>query len=223
MKRITLTICAAAFLFAACNNESKTDTTVTDTNKTASASSPETAPEEPYVAPDSAAMMKAWMENATPGDMHKVMASTDGTWECDVTHWMTAGAPPSPASKSTASYKTVLNGLYQEGVFKGDMMGMAFEGRSVMGYDNVKKKFVSTWYDNMGSGLMLMDGNYDPATKTFTFAGTATNPLTKKDCNMREIVKIVDDNTQHMELYGPDPMTNKEYKTMEIVMKRKKK
>lgn len=219
MKRLTLTICSAAILFTACNNESKTETTATDTSKTAAATTPEN--EAPYTAPDSATMMKAWMEYMEVGPMHKAMAAMNGNWDCEVTHWMSEGAP-AKKSNASANYKTVFNGLYQEGSFKGSFDGMPFEGRSIMGYDNVKKKYISTWYDNMGSGIMLLDGTYDSTTKTFSLAGTATNPMTKKDCNMKEITKWTDDNTMVMEMYGPDMATNKEYKSMEIVFKRKK-
>ena len=36
----------------------------------------------------------------------------------------------------------------------GKMKDMNFKGISLDGYDNVKQKFVSTWIDNMGTGIM---------------------------------------------------------------------
>jgi hypothetical protein len=36
---------------------------------------------------------------------------------------------------------------------------MPFEGISTLGYDNAKKTFFSTWIDNMGTGMMVMEGN----------------------------------------------------------------
>ena len=50
----------------------------------------------------------------------------------------------------------------------GKMKDMQFKGMGVEGYDNVKKKFVSSWIDNMGTGIQFSEGTYDPATKTFT-------------------------------------------------------
>jgi hypothetical protein len=101
-------------------------------------------------------------------------------------------------------------------------MGMPFEGIATVGYDNAKKVFVSTWIDNMGTGLMKTSGPWDEATKTMTLTGTQTDPARGKDCHVREVFKVVDDNTQLMEMYGPDPMTGKEYKMMEIKFTRKK-
>jgi hypothetical protein len=42
-----------------------------------------------------------------------------------------------------------------------------------------------------------------------------------KMCSMKETFTIIDDNTQKMEMYGPDPKTGKEYKMMEINLSRK--
>ena len=35
----------------------------------------------------------------------------------------------------------------------GKMKDMQFKGMGVEGYDNVKKKFVASWIDNMGTGI----------------------------------------------------------------------
>jgi len=56
------------------------------------------------------------------------------------------------------------------------MMGMPFEGIGINGYDNLKKKFVSTWIDNMGTMIVMSTGTFDPATKTFTYMGEMDNP-----------------------------------------------
>jgi hypothetical protein len=40
-----------------------------------------------------------------------------------------------------------------------------------MGYDNAKKKFVSTWIDNMGTGMMTAEGEWNPSKKSIEFKG----------------------------------------------------
>lgn len=218
MKRITITICTATFFFFSCNNEKTADVASSTTSK----DSTEAAKAETTSPPmDSAAMMKAMMDYATPGEMHKLLASFNGTWKGEVTMWMDPAGPPSQ-STATSTNRMIYNGLYQETKHKGNFMGMQFEGTSIWGYDNAKKKFVSTWFDNMGSGIMKVEGDYDPSSKTFSFSGIATNPLDGKDCNIRETLQIIDDNTQLMKMYGPDPKTGKEYQTMEIKMTRSK-
>ncbi len=166
------------------------------------------------------AEMKAWMDYMTPGEVHKMLAKWDGEWNEDITHWM---KPGDQGQKSTASCvnKMILGGRYQESKHTGSFFGSPFEGISTTGYDNKKKVFVSSWVDNMGTGIMTMEGTWDDKSKTMNLAGKATDPMTGKDCTVRETFKIIDENTQVMEMYMTQP-GQKEYKTMEIKFTRKK-
>ena len=168
---------------------------------------------------DSAAMNKAMQDFATPGKMHKWLASLNGNWEATVIGYSNPAKPDT--SKVSQSYSMTLNGLYQEGKLTGNMMGMAFEGRSITGFDNAKKEFVSTWIDNLGSGIIVMNGSYDESAKTMNLKGTQSNPVTGKDSGIREVMKILDDNTYILEMYGDGP-DGKEIKFMEGTFKRKK-
>jgi hypothetical protein len=106
--------------------------------------------------------------------------------------------------------------------FSGNFMGMPFEGQAITGYDNFQKKFISTWVDNMGTGIMKMEGTWDDASKSITYTGKMVNPANGKECKMREVYKYIDDNTELMEMYGPDSKTGKEFKNMEIKLTKKK-
>lgn len=214
MKQITLTLCAATMLLFACNDKKKTDEGKTATTDTKMES------KETMAMPDSATMMKNWQDYMTPGDVHKMMAKWDGTWNGDVTMWMNPGAPEQK-STSTAVNKMVFNGLYQQSTHTGNMMGMPFNGMSTVAYDIHKKEFMSTWIDNMGSGIMLLKGPWDEATKTITLKGTMTDAGTKADVDVRETFQIIDDNTQEMKMYVMMP-DGKEFNTMNIKFTRKK-
>lgn len=215
MKQKFLTVLAAAFLFAACNNEKKEDKGKENPADTAANKSSDNA-----AMPDSATMMKNWQEYMTPGDMHKMMAKWDGEWTGEVTMWMYPGAPEQK-STSTAMNKMILDGRYQQSTHSGTMMDMPFNGVSTVGYDNHRKEFVSTWIDNMGSGMMVMKGPWDEATKTINLKGKVVDAGTKQDTDVRETFKIIDDNTQEMEMFMMMP-DGKEFKTMNIKYTRKK-
>ncbi|MBX2932585.1 MAG: DUF1579 domain-containing protein [Chitinophagaceae bacterium] len=210
MKRLNFFI-AALILFASCNNANKGDNEQQN----------DTAVSEAFVPVDSATAEKNWQEYMTPGAIHKMMASWDGKWNTTITMWMSADATPIEATGSCVN-KMVLNGLYQESVHTSTMMGMPFEGHGVLAYDNAKKTFVSSWIDNMGSGIMHMEGAWNEETKTITLTGKGVDPSSGKDCSMKEIYKIVDDNTQTMEMYGPSPVDGKEMKMMEMKLTRSK-
>ncbi|NMH27069.1 DUF1579 domain-containing protein [Flavobacterium silvaticum] len=215
MKKVFLTMSVIALAFGSCKKaEDKAVTTTTtekDTVKTETAEA-----EKPM---DSAAKMKAWMDFATPGEVHKVLASDTGKWNCDMTFWEGPDAKPEK-STTQADVKMVFDGKYQESVYKGTMMGMPFEGKSTVGFNNASGKAFSTFYDNMGTGFMYVEGTYDAASKTFSFAGETTDPLTKKNVKYREEYVIVDDNTRKMSMF--DTKNGSEYKSMEIVMTRAK-
>lgn len=161
---------------------------------------------------------KAWMSYMTPGEMHKMLANANGDWHENLTFWMSPGASPTQA-ESECTNKMILGDRYQESVHTGMMMGMPFEGRSVVGYDNAKKMFQSTWVDNMGSGIMFLEGKYNEQTKTINLKGTEVDAMTGKTESVRETMKFIDDKTQMMEMY----MTKdgKEYKNMEIKFTKK--
>ena len=216
MKRITIAMFAATFLLIACNNEKKADETKTDVT---SDKASEEKTKEAWIPIDSAMMDKAWKESMTVGEQHTMMAKSNGTWTGEVTMWMADGAPPMKSTSTTVN-KTIYGGLYQESIHKGDMMGMPFEGKSTMGYDNLKKEFFSTWIDNMGSGVLVMTGTWDAASKKLNLSGSM-KCMNGQDAKMREVFTMTDDNNQTLEMYGPDPTTGKEYKTMEIKYTRK--
>ena len=220
MKKI-FTACSAIVLLIACNS-SETKDNKTDSPSTATTAAPEMKKEEAWVVVDSATQMKAMMAYGTPGDMQKMMASWSGAWNADMTMWDHEGAP-AQKMMGAAVNSMVLGGRYQSSKHTGNMMGMPFEGMSLMGYDNALKKFVSSWVDNWGTGIMMMSGPWDEATKTLTLTGSMPDIVRPgKECMMREVFTVVDDNTQHMEMYGPDQKTGKEFKIMEMKMTRKK-
>jgi hypothetical protein len=168
----------------------------------------------------SEAEMKAWMEYMTPGDVHKMLAKSDGEWNEDISMWM---APGAPVQKSTAicMNKMILGGRYQSSTHTGSFSGMPFEGISTVAYDNAKKSFITTWVDNMGTGIMVLEGKWEDKTKTLNLNGKQTDPTTGKELMVRETFQIIDDDKQKMEMFMT-PAGGKEYKSMEIVLTRKK-
>jgi hypothetical protein len=155
----------------------------------------------------------------TPGPIHKWLAGFTGTWEADVISYMDPTKPDT--SKLTQTYAMILNGLYQEAKLTGTMMGMPFEGRSINAFDNAKKKFQTTWIDNFSSGFTYMSGDYDSTSKTLNLKGTQPNPSTGKDMGIRQIMKMIDNDTYTLTMYGDGP-GGKEMKFMEGIFKRKK-
>ncbi|MBK7121929.1 MAG: DUF1579 domain-containing protein [Chitinophagaceae bacterium] len=218
MRNTSLIFCAVVLLMTACNDNSKNATATTDSTATAVTATKTDA--APAAMPDSAAMVKAWEDFKTPGDMHKWMAKTNGSWEGEVTQWMDPNAPPAK-SKATITQSSALGGRYVISKYSGSMMGMPMEGISTLGYDNAKKLFVNTWVDNLGTGIVQMSGTYDEATKTLNLKGFQTDPMTGKESDIREELTTIDNDSYTMIMYGAG-MDGKEMKFMEGLFKRKK-
>jgi hypothetical protein len=195
----------------------------------ATAMSPSAAQPAPSGQPNPAEMMKQMMELSKTGENHKLLADMAGTWTYSIKMWMDPdpNAPPQQ-STGTATRKPIMNGRYfvmdvsgkmQMPGPDGKMKDMQFKGSSIEGYDNVKKKFVATWIDTMGTGIEFSEGTYDPATKTFTY-NLEMEPMPGMKTNVREVLKIVDNNHQTLEWY--ENRGGQEKKTMEINYTRKK-
>jgi hypothetical protein len=173
-------------------------------------------PKKPEMDP---AAMEAMMKAAMPGPMHKALEPMIGTWDTKVTTWMMPGADPI-AGTGTSENKWILGGRYIEQRFKGDFMGMPFEGLGHIGYDNVKKQYFGTWMDNMGTGMMTSTST-GSSGNTMTFKAMFADPMTGKDTAMEEKVTFVDADHQLFEMWAPGP-DGKMFKSMEIAYTRKK-
>lgn len=168
---------------------------------------------------DEKAMMEAFVKAATPGEQHKLLAATAGTWTVETKAWMVPGQP-AEVSTGTAEIKVLMDGRYIAEHVTSEFAGMPFSGLGLTGYDNIKKRYVSTWIDNFGTGIVMMEGDYDPATKTYTYEGTFADPMTGAQKTMRSVAHFVDANKHVAEMYDKLP-DGKWLKTMELTYTRK--
>src|SRR5436305_3621064 len=178
--------------------------------------------------PNQQEMMKQMMELSKLNENHKLLSSLDGNWNYTIKFWMNPDPNAKPEeSKGTAVRKSIMDGRFSimDVTGKMEMPGpdgkkkeMTFKGQGTEGYDNVKKKFVGTWVDSMGTGIMMSEGDYDPATKTFTYTGEMEMMPGMKQ-KIREVVKLTD--KDHMDFEWYEDRGGKEAKTLEINYTRK--
>lgn len=162
--------------------------------------------------------MKKWMDYMTPGKEHQSLAKMNGEWSFTSKMRMDPGAEPQ-VSTGTAKFEMLLGGRYQQLTVTGKMMGMDFNGIGINGFDNAKKVYVSSWIDNVGTGLMFMEGKFDEASGKIIFKGVMVDPITGKDTEYKETIKALDDNNMEMEMFTV--VDGKDIKNMEIKYSRK--
>ena len=202
MKRIVCTVVALAMLAAVV-------AMAADEKKPAAAPTPE----------QQKAQMDAMMAAVMPGPPHEAMKKLEGEFDYTITMIM-PGTPPQEY-KGHRSAKMIMGGRYLDETYMGTFMGMPFEGHGTMAYDNVQKKYLSTWIDNMGTGIMFDSGTGDAAGTTWTMAADMADPMTGKMTATRSVTKVVDADHMTMDMFGPGP-DGKEMKMMSIAATRSK-
>jgi Protein of unknown function (DUF1579) len=165
------------------------------------------------------ANMQKMMKAATPGPQHEMLKKMAGEWNATVTMQMDPSQPPA-VEHSSATLTMVMDRYCQE-VTTGQMMGQPFSGMGLTGYDNVLGKYVSTWVDNMGTGIMTSTGTADASGKVITWTSMMSDPVTGKQTKERMVTTIKDDDHHTLEMYGKPPGGKKEMKMMTIEYTRK--
>jgi len=153
--------------------------------------------------------------DAEPGSVHHNLRMAAGFWSEKVTMWETPTSEPVD-NKMKCNITMILGNRYQVATHTSDFNGFPFEGISTLAYDTASKKFTSTWIDNMGTGMMVLEGTADATGKVITSYGSTTDPSTGEKLKVREIYTVVNENEHKMEMYTT--INGKEFKSMEILL-----
>jgi hypothetical protein len=145
-----------------------------------------------------------------PGPEHEILKKHEGTWDVA----MKFGGME---SKGTVTYKMGLGGMWLVADLESDLLGSKFYGKGMDSYDAASKKYVSYWFDSMGSRPVAMEGTYDKDKKTLTMTGEGPG-MDGKPTKYKSTSEMPDDNTTNFTMWigdGKEP-------AFTIVYKRKK-
>lgn len=165
-------------------------------------------------------MMAKWKEASTPNENHKILNKLVGEWDHTLQWWMEPGSTPEE-SAGTSKVDWIMDGRFVEHNVHGTSMGQPFNGIGIVGYDNVKKQYDSIWIDNMGTGMMHSNGQYDAATDTLSESGSFSCPI-KGDTAYKAKYTFVDQDHYTYEMYMNDMKTGEEFRSMLISYTRQK-
>jgi len=165
---------------------------------------------------DQKAAMEA-MKAATPGDAHKKLDAMIGSFDSKVKVWMDPSKPPEE-SAGTSENTWVLGDRWVQTKHEGTFMGQPYSGIGYTGYDNVSKKYVGTWMDTAGTGMMTMKGTMTGNVMTST--ATMNDPMTGKMATSTMKTTMTDKDHYTMEMWDKMP-NGKMAKIMEINYTRK--
>jgi len=162
--------------------------------------------------------MKAMQEMAAPGEHHEHLAMIVGNWTYTAEFWQ-PGAPDAMEMTGTMSARKLLGGRFVELSWKGDFMGMPFEGLGIDGYDKMKQTYTSEWRDNFGTFTLNYTGSCESDGKVRTTKGTFKDPMSGEMVTDLGKLTFRDDGTVLMESWraGKD---GEKTKLMEAVLTR---
>jgi hypothetical protein len=161
-------------------------------------------------------MMEMWEKINRPGPEHAKFKEGVGTWATVTKSWMGPGEPI--VSNGVSTMELVFDGRYLREDFSCTMMDKPFKGIAIVGFDNVKQKYVSVWLDNMSTGMMMMEGTFDEATKKLTSWGEYLDPMMGKS-KMKSVMHEHSKDKRTFEMYRIMP-NGQEMKEMEITYTR---
>jgi hypothetical protein len=153
------------------------------------------------------------MAFATPGEGHEALKAQVGKWKVRMAFHSPDGT--SMNSEGTSEISWLLDGRYLQENVTTKVMDMPFQGRGTTAYDNLKKCYVSTWIDNMGTGIVTSEGKYDPAQKIFTYDMMMPDVVRGEYVKWRMVQTMVDKDHWRVEMFGPG-IGGDEMKQMEL-------
>jgi Protein of unknown function (DUF1579) len=111
-----------------------------------------------------------------PTAEHERLAKDVGTWDATVKSW-TRGPDSEPTvSQGVEAVKLLPGGLWTHSEFDGKFGDQEFHGCGQTGFDTRKGKYVGTWVDTMTTEIMMMEGDYDAASRTMTMHAKGRGP-----------------------------------------------
>jgi len=167
---------------------------------------------------DEKAAMEAMQAASSPGEAHKKMEPLAGTFSVKAKAWMDPSKPPE-LSEATTERKWIFGGRYLDENYQGSFMGQPFTGKGTYGYDNVTKRYFSTWIDSMSTSTSTSTGALEG--KVIKYKGSMSDPVSGKVVPSIMNLTITDNDHHTLEMWGPGP-DGKNVKWMELVYSRVK-
>ncbi len=208
---VSAVLLTGIIVFAGCQVYSEAQSVQTDSAQTDN---------HPQMTPEQKAEMEMWQKLAAPSEHHKHLNYFVGKWMTVTKMWMGGPGSPPTETQGTSDIKWVLDGRFLMDEHKGTMMGQAYEGIGITGYDNYRNMYYSSWCSNMQTNFLTMAGMRNPETGNFTYYGEMDEPALKvTGRTVKYVTRIIDANKYVFDII--DLHAGDGYKVIEITYVRK--
>ena len=151
--------------------------------------------------PDPMAMFGDAAKYLTPNENHQWLGQFIGEWDATSRIWMMPGQAPME-SKGKASVRWLVEGRWIISESDMTMFGMPVKTTAILGYDNFKKKYVSTTVDSFQTCMLNAEGFRDQAGTALHLYGPMDEYLTgENDKTVRYTHRIVSPDKRILEVH----------------------
>ncbi len=158
--------------------------------------------------------MQAWAAYSTPGAEQDWLSKQAGTFVTKAS-FRTFPEAPWVESEGVVVRRMDMGGRFLVEDFSGTLMGMPFLGRGTTGWDNGRSMFVTTWYDNMSTGIAQGIGQWNDDRTKIEWEITQTDPMTKSPITTKAEWWWRKDGTLVFDSWMPSP-TGEHFHAMRI-------
>jgi hypothetical protein len=109
-------------------------------------------------------------ELMAPGPEHAALMALAGDYDVTGKFWMMPHSAPAE-STAKATFTPILGGRYLRQDYHGSMMGVAYDGIGIEGFDRGRGRYTSVWVDSISTGQLALEGASGDGGATRTYIG----------------------------------------------------
>lgn len=160
------------------------------------------------------------MESRMLTPMHHMLMGAIGHWQIEIRTWATPEQKEPSSSVFECETRPLGDGKFAISEIRGISNNMPYEARCVMGFNSVTQKFERVWFDNLSTGVLMLEGTYDQAANKITYNGKVKDPRTHQDVPIRQVLDMTDPGNQVLTVFT-QLKEGKDYKSMELIYRRR--
>jgi hypothetical protein len=164
--------------------------------------------------------MQESMKLMMPGDGHRTFSTMTGKWVGTLRIWNPAAPTSAPMESPTESEsRLVLGGRFVVEEATGSIARMPMQRMSILGYDNLTKRYTLVFYSSMETTTNIATGTLDAEGKVLTLRGEFEDAQGKHP--FKNVIRMESDDVHIFESYKIMP-DGTELKAFEQVSRRSK-
>lgn len=149
---------------------------------------------------------------------HGLLERLSGRWNTTVRLWPSASDTHAVESIGKSESHMTLEGRFLIGQDSAHLQDKRYGDMAVMGFDNLKHRYVMTWADSRSTGLLNLSGTANDSGNVLTLQGDKDLPKGGKS-KVKFVLRSFNGNFRALEIWETRS-AGKERKVMEIVYTR---